>query len=379
VQKAYDLVLRGGEVIDPAQGIRGRRDVAISKGKVAAMAPSLSADASSFNVDVAGKLVVPGLVDIHTHFYNKVMLLGCDPDTSFLPVGVTTAVDAGSSGWRTWAGLRDFVIANSRTRLYAFIHLSGVGLLPPELTDLAQVQVDETAACIAADPERIVGIKIRVTAPGGTGEANAIPALEKARETADRAGCRIITHVGRSPIPLAQVVGHLKPGDIVTHTFHGFANTILDEQGRVRREMLEARSRGVLFDVGHANSWFDAPITRKAIEQGFAPDTLSTDYTSQEHTSGRTRYMITLLDVMSTFLALGMSLEEVIASATSRPAAAIGKAGQFGSLKPGMPADIAVLELTDRPVTYRDNNGQPVEAARTFQHVMTLREGAKVA
>jgi dihydroorotase len=379
VNARYDLVLRGGEVIDPAQGVRGRFDLAISKGKVSAVAPSLPVDATGFNVDVAGKLVVPGLVDIHTHFYNKVMLLGCDPDTSFLPVGVTTAVDAGSSGWRTWAGLRDFVIASSQTRLYAFVHLSGVGLLPPELTDLSQVQVDETAECIAADRDLIVGIKLRVTAPGGTGEANAIPALEKARETADRADCRIITHVGRSPIPLARVVAHLKPGDIVTHTFHGFTNTILDERGRVRKEIAEARRRGVLFDVGHANVWFDAPIARKAIEQGFMPDTLSTDYTSQERTAGRTRYMITLLDVMSTFLALGMPLEEVIAAATSRPAAAIGKAGQFGSLKPGMPADIAVLELADRPVTYRDNNGQPVEAARTFRHVLTLREGAKVA
>ncbi|MBI2965287.1 MAG: amidohydrolase/deacetylase family metallohydrolase [Chloroflexi bacterium] len=375
----YDLVLRGGEMIDPAQRVRGRFDVAISKGKVAAVAPSLPADAGGFNVDVKGMLVVPGLVDIHTHFYNKVMLLGCDPDTSFLPVGVTTSVDAGSSGWRTWAGLRDFVIANSRTRLYAFIHLSGVGLLPPELTDLSQVQVEETAECIAADRDVIVGIKLRVTSPGGTGEANAIPALEKARETADRAGSRIITHVGRSPIPLAQVVERLKPGDIVTHTFHGFTNTILDERGRVRREMVEARSRGVLFDVGHANVWFDAPIARAAIEQGFMPDTLSTDYTSQERTAGRTRYMITLLDVMSTFLALGMPLDRVISAVTDRPAAAIGKGGQFGSLKVGMPADIAVLELADRPVTYRDNNGQPVEAGRTFQHVITLREGAKVA
>lgn len=379
MQKAYDLVLRGGEVIDPAQGIRGRRDLAISKGRVAAIAPSLPADANSFNIDVAGKLVVPGLVDIHTHFYNKVMLLGCDPDTSFLPVGVTTAVDAGSSGWRTWAGLRDFVIASSRTRLYAFIHLSGVGLLPPELTDMTQVQVEETAECIAADRDRIVGIKLRVTSPGGTGEENAIPALKKARETADLAGCRIITHVGRSPIPLAQVVEHLKPGDIVTHTFHGFTNTILDERGRVRREILDARARGVLFDVGHANVWFDAPITRAAIEQGFMPDTLSTDYTSQERTTGRTRYMITLLDVMSTFLALGMPLDRVISAVTDRPAAAIGKAGEFGSLKLGMPADVAVLELDERPATYRDNNGKEVLAMKTFRHVMTLREGAKVA
>ena len=379
MQQRYDMVLRGGEVIDPSQSIHGKRDVAISKGKVAAIAEALPADASGFNLDVSGKLVVPGLVDIHTHFYHKVMSLGADPDTSFLPVGVTTAVDAGSSGWRTWGGLRDFVIAPSRMRLLAFVNLSGIGLMPPELTDMAQIQPQDTADCIAADRGLLVGIKLRITSPGGTGETNAIPALQKARETADMAQCKIMTHVGRSPIPLAHVVEHLKPGDIVTHTFHGFTNTLLDERGRVRREMVQARERGVLFDVGHANVWFDAPIARAAIEQGFLPDTLSTDYTSQEGARGRSRYMLTLLEVMSTFLALGMPLDRVISAVTDRAAAALGRAGQFGGLKVGMPADVAVLELQDRPATFNDNNGSPVQARQTFHHFMTLRDGAKVA
>jgi dihydroorotase len=373
------LVLRGGEVIDPGHGVHGRFDVAVSRGRIAAVERSLPPDASTFNVDVGGKLVVPGLIDIHTHFYNKVLPLGCDPDTSFLPVGVTTAVDGGSSGWRTWPGLRDYVIAPSRTRLFAFVHLAGIGLLPPELTDMSQVQVEETAACIADNRDLIVGIKLRVTAPGGTGEANAIPALLKARETADLAGCRIMAHVGRSPIPLAQVVDHLKAGDIVTHTFHGFANTVLDERGRVRRELVDASKRGVRFDVGHANVWFDAPIAKAAVQQGFLPDTLSTDYTSQERTAGRTRYMVTLLDVMSTFLALGMPLERVISAVTDRAAAAIGKEREIGSLGVGMPPDIAVLELADRPEVYRDNNGVETRADRTFRQVMTLRQGARVA
>ncbi|MBM3946658.1 MAG: amidohydrolase family protein, partial [SAR202 cluster bacterium] len=270
-------------------------------------------------------------------------------------------------------------IAPSRMRLLAFVHLSGVGLLPPELTDMAQIQVEDTADTIVADRQHLVGIKLRVTSPGGTGEANAIPALQKARETADRAQCKIMTHVGRSPIPLAQVVERLNPGDIMTHTFHGFDNTILDERNRVRREMFQARERGVLFDVGHANVWFDAPITRAAIEQGFMPDTLSTDYTSQEGLRGRSRYMLTLLEVMSTFLALGMPLDRVISAVTDRAAFAIGRAGQFGSLKVGMPADVAVLDLQDRPATYADNNGKTVEARQTFHQVMTLKDGAKVA
>jgi dihydroorotase len=375
----YDLVLRGGEVIDPGRGVHARLDLAISNGRVVAVEPSLPPDASTFNVDVSGKLVVPGLVDIHTHFYNKVLPLGCDPDTSFLPVGVTTAVDGGSSGWRTWPGLRDYIIKQSRTRLFAFVHLAGIGLLPPELTDLSQIQVEETAACIAEDRDHIVGIKLRVTAPGGTGEANAVPALLKARETADLAGCRIMAHVGRSPIPLAKILKHLKPGDIVTHTFHGFGNTVLDERGRVRREIVEASKRGVRFDVGHANVWFDAPIAKAAIEQGFLPDTLSTDYTSQERTAGRTRYMVTLLDVMSQFLALGMPVDRVISAVTDRAADAIGMEREFGTLGVGMPADVAVLELADRPATYRDNNGIETLARRTFHQVMTLREGARVA
>jgi dihydroorotase len=379
MQPQYDLILRAGQVVDPSLGINGKRDVAVRDGKVAAIAEALPADAARINLDASGKLVTPGLVDIHTHFYHKVTTLGAAPDSSFLPKGVTTAVDAGSSGWRTYQGLRDFVIQPSKMRLYAFINLAGIGLMPPELTDPEQVQVEDTVRCILSDPEHIIGIKLRVTEPGGTGEKNAIPALRLARQTADPARCKIMSHVGRSPIPLAQVVEHLRPGDIVTHTFHGFTNTILDGRGKVRREILEARERGVLFDVGHANVWFDAPITKAAIEQGFLPDTLSTDFTNQERPSPRLGYMLTLLEVMTTFLALGMPLDRVIAAVTVNAAKAIGKSDVCGSLKVGMPADIAVLELADRRVTYRDNDGDPVHAQKVFQQVVTFRNGGKLA
>jgi dihydroorotase len=376
----YSMILRGGEVIDPSQGLRARRDVAVADGKVAALAESLPADAAAFTIDVAGKLVVPGLVDLHTHFYHKVSRLGADPDTTFLPAGVTTAVDTGSSGWRTWPGLRDLIMARSRTRLYAFLNLAGIGMLAPELTDLEEapeVQMRETIRCLAEDPERLVGIKVRVMHPGGTGARNAIPALRKAREAVDATGGRIMVHVYNCPVPVGQVLEHLRAGDIVTHTFNGTPHNILDERGQVRSEVREARARGVVFDAGHARLAFDAGVARAALAQGFFPDTLGSDSISLDQTPGGRVPSLTY--AMSSFLALGMSLEDVVAGATSRPAAAMGRPGACGSLTVGRAADITVLELEDRPWVLTDHAGREVPARREFRAAMTFRAGARVA
>jgi dihydroorotase len=331
-------------------------------------------------VDVSGRLVVPGLVDLHTHFYHKVSRLGADPDPTFLPVGVTTAVDAGTSGWRTWAGLRDLVMARSRTRLYAFLNVAGPGMVAPELPDLEEppeVQARETLRCLTEDADRLVGIKVRVMAPGGTGAANAVPALRKARAAADQTGTRVMVHVYGTPIPLAQVFEHLRPGDVVTHTFNPTTHNILDDRGRVRPEVLEARARGVLFDAGHAQLAFDVEVARAAAEQGFFPDTLGSDCISADQAGGARHP--TLVGAMATFLELGMPLERVVEGATATPARAIRREDACGALAVGRPADIAVLELEERPVTFPDCAGRPVRLARQFRPVMTFRAGARVA
>ena len=374
------MILRGGEVIDPAQGLRGRRDVSVVDGRIAAIAEAIPPEPGVATVDVSGRLVVPGLVDLHTHFYHKVSPLGADPDPTFLPVGVTTAVDAGSSGWRTWAGLRDLVMARSRTRLYAFLNVAGPGMVAPELPDLeepAEVQARETLRCLTEDADWLVGIKVRVMAPGGTGAANAVPSLRKARAAADQTGKRVMVHVYGTPIPLAQVLEHLRAGDVVTHTFNPTTHNILDARGRIRPEVLEARARGVLFDAGHAQAAFDLEVARTAAGQGFFPDTLGSDCISADQVGGNRHP--TLLWSMATFLELGMPLERVVEGATAAPARAIRREEVCGALAVGRPADIAVLDLEERPVTFPDGAGRPVRLARQFRPVMTFRAGARVA
>jgi dihydroorotase len=374
------LILRGGEVIDPAQGLRGRRDVAVVDGRIAAIAETIPAEPGASTVDVSGRLVVPGLVDLHTHFYHKVSPLGADPDPTFLPLGVTTAVDAGTSGWRAWPGLRDLVMARSRTRLYAFLNVAGTGMVAPELQDPdepAEVQARETLRCLTEDADRLVGIKVRVMAPGGTGAANAIPALRKARAAVDQTGKCVMVHVYGTPIPLGQVLEHLQAGDVITHTFQPTNHNILDARRGVRPEVLEARARGVLFDAGHAQPAFDLEVARAAAEQGFFPDTLGSDCISADQVGGGRHP--TLLGAMATFLELGMPLERVVEGATTAPARAIRREEDCGALALGRPADIAVLELEERAVTFPDCAGRPVRLARQFRPVMTFRAGARVA
>jgi dihydroorotase len=380
VASRYAMILRGGEVIDPSQQLRGRRDVAVADGKIAALAESIPDDTADFSVDVTGKLVVPGLVDLHTHFYHNVSRLGADPDPTFFPTGVTTAVDAGSSGWRTWPGLRDLVMARSRTRLYAFLNVAGLGMLAPELPDPeepAEVQARETLRCLSEDPERLVGIKVRVMAPGGTGAANALPALRKARDAADATGRRVMVHVYATPIPWGRILEHLRAGDIVTHAFNGTAHNLLDDRGAVRPEVFEARARGVLFDAGYARPAFDAEVTRAALDQGFPPDTLGSDCISPDQAFAG-RYPM-LMGTMSIFLAMGMPLERMIEAATVAPARAIGREATCGSLAVGREADITVLELEDRPTAFTDCAGRQVQARRQLRPVMTFRGGARVA
>jgi dihydroorotase len=214
-------------------------------------------------------------------------------------------------------------------------------------------------------------------APGGTGAANAVPALRKARAAADQTGKCVMVHVYGTPIPLAEVLEHLRAGDVVTHTFNPTAHNILDPRGRVRPEVLEARARGVLFDAGHAQPAFDLEVARAAAEQGFFPNTLGSDCISADQVGGGRHP--TLLGAMATFLELGMPLERVVEGATTAPARAIRREGACGALAVGRPADIAVLELEDRPGTFPDCAGRPVRLARQFRPVMTFRAGARVA
>ncbi len=362
----WDLLIRGGTLIDPAQGLSARRDVALQGGRVAAVAETLaSADAGEV-VDAAGALVTPGLIDLHAHVYDGALPIGMHADRAALVNGVTTVVDAGSAGWMTFAGFRDYVIPTYRTRVYAFLHISATGLatvrVVPELGDIRFAQVEEAVRVIGENRDLILGVKVRI-AHGGTGkgdQANAREALRRARQAADQARVGLMVHVSDTPIPLPEIFEHLRPGDIATHIFNGNAERVLGPDGRVRPEVRAAAERGVVLDVGHASVHCDVKVAERALAEGLRPTTLSTDL--HKPPSGRIVYH--LRGLMSKFLALGLGLEEVVASVTSRPAAALGKSAELGSL-----AQFA----------YIDGAGNTVRASRRFRARHVIRGGQRVA
>ena len=373
----YDLLLKGGDVIDPSQDLQQRCDVAFRDGRVAALAPNLTSAAAQEVIDVSGYLVTPGLIDIHGHFFYRGWPGAVDPDTACLPAGVTTAVDAGSTGWGNYPALRDYIMRSSHTRLYAFVHLCATGLTSltvriGELQDLAFAQVDQAIRCIAENPEHVLGVKVRIN-HRATGEVNAIPALQMARQVADATQQQMMVHVSNTPIPLVRLFDFLRPGDVATHILNGHAHGILDGNGRIRPEVREAKARGIILDVGHAGVHFDLNVGRAAVSQEFWPDTLSTDI----HTPPPERVVYDLLGVMSTFLALEMPLAAVIASVTDKAAAAIGKSPELGTLRVGSVGDAAVLDLQQGAFTFVDAVGNQIQAGQRLAPVLTVRNGRR--
>ena len=375
---AWDLLIRGGTLVDPAQSISARRDVAFRGGKVAAVAETLSGEATEV-IDATGALVTPGLIDIHTHVYHG-LATGRHADQTSLANGVTTVVDAGSAGWMTLRGLRDYVIPTYQTRVYAFLHISATGLtinrIMPELADIKFAQVEEAARAATENRALVLGIKVRI-AHGATGQgnqANAREALRRGREAADLASVRLMVHVSDTPIPLDEILDSLRVGDIATHIFNGNAEQVLDPNGRVRGAVRAAKERGVVLDVGHASIHCDAKVAQRAMGEGLFPTTLSTDL----HTPPPGRIVYNLRGLMSKFLALGMTLDDVVAAVTSRAAAAIGKSAELGSLTPGMAGDAVVLDLEAGRFTYVDSAGNKVEAARRFRTRHVIREGRRL-
>jgi dihydroorotase len=375
---AWDLLVRGGTLIDPARSISAKQDVAFSGGKVAAVAERLTGEATEV-IEATGALLTPGLIDIHTHVYHG-LATGRHADQTSLANGVTTVVDAGSAGWMTLRGLRDYVIPTYQTRVYAFLHISATGLtinrVMPELAEIKFAQVEEAARTVAENPALVLGIKVRI-AHGATGQGdqpNAREALRRGRQAADLARVPLMVHVSDTPIPLDEILDHLRGGDIATHIFNGNVEQVLGPDRRVRGAVRAARERGVVLDVGHASIHCDVNVARRAIAEGLPPTTISTDL----HTPPPGRIVYNLRAIMSKFLALGMPLDEVVAGVTSRAAAAIGRSAELGSLAPGMVGDAVVMDLEDGHFTYVDGAGNEVKASRRFRTRHVIRQGRRL-
>jgi dihydroorotase len=371
-----DLLIHAGTVIDPASGLHERRDIAIGGGRITAVEPHIGLGEAADAIDATGLYVVPGLVDLHVHVYWGVADLAIRPGPSDLARGATTIVDAGSAGANTYPGFREYIIEPFAGRILAFVNVSAMGQIDPflgEYHDLRYLIADRAADCVRGDRDRVVGIKVRLSEEL-TGPDNALPALERAIEAGAAAAVPVMVHIGDSTATTDEIMSRLRSGDIVTHAFTDRRNGIFDDAGRVHTSALEARRRGVLFDVGHGAGSFAFRRAEAALAEGFRPDTISSDL----HRLNVDGPVFDLVTTLSKFLHLGLSLDEVIAMATTAPAAAIGRDGDFGTLAVGAVADVTVLALEEGRFPFTDAIGVTVEGRQRLEPVVTIRAGAQV-
>lgn len=368
----YDLVLKNGRLIDPAAGVDARRDVAFSAGRVAAVDPAIPADAGREVVDVAGACVAPGLVDLHAHAFIAGHDLGIRTDAVCAATGVTTLCDAGSTGAANFTGLREYVMARADTRVLAFLHLSAIGLSHLAIGEHCHLDYSdpELAAGVARDHRDVVlGVKVRIQRE--VVGAHGLEPLRRGIRAAEAAGVPVIVHVNDPPVEYGEVLAMLRPGDIVSHFLHGRGSGILDQAGQVKPVVREARRRGVVFDVAHGRNHVNFPVARRALEQGFAPDTISSDLTRP----GQAGVVKDLPTTLSKFLSLGMPLTDVVRAATAGPARAIGRGGELGTLAVGAAGDAAVFVVEEGRFTYQDADGHTLDGSARWAPRLTVRAG----
>jgi len=352
-----DLLLKGGRLIDPGNGRDETADVAFGEGKVTEIGRDLTTDGAQV-VDARGLLVVPGLIDLHSHVYWGGTSLGVDAAEVARRSGTTTFVDAGSAGPGNFHGFRRHVIEPSPLRIIPFLNISfpgifafGAGVMVGECADLRLLDPRECVRVINANRDLIAGVKVRVgrTAGGASGVAPLDIALEIAAET----GLSVMAHLDNPPPSRLEVLSRLRRGDILTHCFRPFPNAPVQGDGRVREEVLEARRRGVIFDIGHGSGSFGFRTAEAMLAAGFLPDVISSDV----HILSINGPAFDQLATMSKFLCLGMELTDVIRASTAAPAAALGRT-DIGRLAIGAVGDATLLDLAEGEFDYRDVLGE---------------------
>ncbi len=371
-----ELILTNGRVIDPAQNLDGVYEVGLQGERIAALGTGLPRTARTRVLDCRGLLVVPGLIDMHVHVYPGATDLGLHPDHLLQQGGATTMLDCGSAGCDTYRGLYDDVIAKSRSRVLALLHICSTGLagrrqgelLSPHLAD-----AEKTAEAILAHSPQTVGVKIRMGSHLIGDARQGTHLLRLAARAARASGSVLMVHIGASPIGIPEILAELQPGDVITHCYQGWERRpcLLDEQRRLFPAVLAAQQAGIRFDVGHGMGSFSWDSAGSACEQGLAPFTISTDL----HTFSIDHPVIDLPTTMSKFLLLGMPLPAVIRCCTYNPAVTIGRAHEIGSLHPGMTADITLLRERTGTRELFDSYGQKRIAGHWLETAGVIRAG----
>jgi len=375
----YDLLIKGGTLIDPAQDIQAHKDVAFAGGAVVAIGDDLPTGEAREVLHACGRIVAPGMIDLHVHVFAGVSHYGIEPDPTCLAKGATTVVDAGSAGADTFPGFRKYVIDVSQTRIFARLNISSPGMVTREIGELhipEYANVGKACEMIEQHRDVILGVKVRLTRNTVVSEAARMTPLHRAREAADAADVPIMVHPqGAWCGSIDDILAVMGEGDILTHCFHGHACGILDEDGKVRSSVREAMERGVVFDVGHGQGSFRWEVAQQAMAQGVEPQTISSDL----HVYNVNGPVYDLATVVSKFLHLGMRLNEALAKVTAAPAQVLSMADQIGTLAVGAWGDAAVFELQQGQFQLMDAHGQVRIGRQKLVPVAVVKGGRVVA
>jgi len=370
------FILKGGRLIDPAGGKDGMFDIRVRDGKIDAIGANLDPSGATV-VDVKGRIVTPGLIDVHLHLMKGLGAFGVDPDIFGVGSGVTTVVDAGSAGHTLLDVFRNYVTANAKTRVLNYINLSTLGgvsgpgysiLADPRLIDEAKIE-----QAVESNRDIIVGIKIMAT--GGALGSQGLKPLKRARKLGDKLKIPLLVHIGESwtkgaePVAVGDVLKYLRAGDIVTHMFTVHPGGLLDANGKLWPQVRDAKESGVLMDVGHGLHNLNFDVARKVLDQGLHPDGVSTD----GHRGNRAGPVYDLPTTMAKLMALGFTLNQVVEMATANAAKLLGRSGDLGTLKVGQAAEISVLWVEDREWTAVDSQKGAIPARQAILPVYAIR------
>ena len=371
----YDVVLKGGAVVDPSSGLNGVLDVAVENGVIARIAPGIAPSEAARLIEVGGKIVTPGLIDVHAHVFEGVNRTGVNPDLGGVYAGVTTIVDAGSAGAATFGAFPRHIIPHCHTEIVPFLHICQTGLATiPDIIAESSVNLADTVRVASQHRGLIVGIKARMVSPALEIMGMEMPKL--AKRAARECGLKLMVHIGDTekrydPKVIHPLLSLLEPGDILTHYFTPNPGGVLDANGKLVPEAREAADRGVWFDTAHGRMNFSFEVGRRIIDQGLLPHCISTDLTLP----GRLTTVHSMTEMMTRFLGLGFTLPQVVTMCTANPAKAIGADHRLGSLVVGRQADISVLEIQEGEWVVYDILGSGLRVDRAFAPHLTVKRG----
>ena len=366
----YDLLIKGGTVVDPSQQLHAPLDVAVRNGKIADLAANISEDRATQVVSAKGRIVTPGFIDIHLHCYDGVSEC-INADYYCLTRGVTTVVDAGSAGYPTIPNFHKYVINTSTTRIKALVNISPFGAVGPggSVDVLKAVDPELAARAVEEHKPAAVGIKVRLGAE--IQGANDVEYLKRGLQAAEAAGVPLMAHIDGPYSPLEALLPLLRRGDVYSHFLHAHQHGTLDENGKLLSVVQEARQRGVYFDVAQGRSHLSFDVAEKCAQQGLLPDSLSTDLT-RVTVNNR---VFDLTTMVAKFMAIGVELDKAVLMVTANPARVFDYGTQVGTLKPGSEADVALFELREGNFEFEDSDGKKRSGRQKLVNTAAVRRG----